>query len=534
MTATALEILNSAFIKYCRPNCFELRYKSSTCEAYEKALANLLDTPLGKLCLEAPCNWTELFKRLRHNTCLFDLEIYDCGFRMYSSLKGLAEAMLENLTLRRLKICISFPEMDECAIDLWRKLAQSIGRNRGLKSLILDAWNICDRSIAIMESLAEAIAQNKTLEELSLENEYVPAESLLLVLHGLARNNTIKTLHIGAFLESEGINRQMLNCVAELGLSERVDCEYALDSGTRPRNSHEAYETVRFRKVRVEDVLALSIHYTNVLHGLQDTLTSLVVNIVSGVPIADDGAQCLADMFSNGNVLEHVTLLFLAGASVAITILGGLARSRTLNTVVVGRQWSLSRNVAIAFEETFQNNSSIAELTIWQYTRLGFEELKAHIRAGVKGNYAISKVQFLYGDDKEESYDWELFQMLQCNRIVASWAADIIRGHSFTRECTYAFVRMSACNNCRTVLRRTTGCDSEELESRIIEIYKRAEKEMPEVLRSARESCHVGKPGSNTNAFRTFNKDFIEEVTIFFAAQNEPPVVRTPNFDYPS
>ncbi|KAL1424994.1 hypothetical protein MTO96_019574 [Rhipicephalus appendiculatus] len=468
MTTVALQVLSRAIIKNSRPAYFELREKIRTCETYKNAVANLLDTPVSKLCLEAPCNWEELFRRLRCNTSLTDLEIFDCGSRMYTSLKDLAGALLENSTLRRLKLCIAFPHMDESAAELWRKLTQSIGSNQGLKSLSLASWNYCEEHGEIMEELAEAIAQNKTLVELSVEDFDLPVASLLLLFGGLSLNDKMETLHIGALPVDEEVNRLVLKRVAELGLGERVDCMYVLKSDWQLDQTEEAYR-----------------------------------------------ATCL-----RSSVLEHVTLLFDVDASVAITILKGLASSRTLYTVVVGRGWQLSSEVAIAFGETLKKNSSIAELTVWQDNRTGFEELKKHLRLGVKPNYAISKVRLLYGPEKKESCDWELFQMLQNNRVVASWAADAVIGYNCTRACMYAFIRMKTCNNYRAVLRRTMGCDKNELESKIMEACKRSERVLPEFPLAVTEDGQPGASAKRTNALRTFKKDFIEEVKIFLVALN--------------
>lgn len=521
MTAVALQVLSGAITKHSRPASLELREKVRTCEIFKNAVANLLDTPLSKLCLEAPCNWEELFKRLRCNTCLSELEIFDCGSRMYTSLKDLADALLENSTLKRLKVCIGFPHMDECAADQWRKLTESIGRNRGMRSLSLASWNYCEEHGEIMAELAEAIAQNKTLVELSVEECDLPVESLLLLFGGLSLNETMKALHIGTLLADEEVNRLVLKRVAELGLGERVDCTYVLKSDWQLDQSEEAYRATCFRRLRLVDTSALDGPYTiNILRRAGDTLTSLTLEGVAGTPMSCTGAECLADMFANSSILEHVTLLFDVDASVAITILKGLASSRTIYTVIIGREWQLSREVAIAFGETLRKNSSIAELTVWQDTRRGFEELKEHLRLGVKPNYAISKVRLLYGPEKKESYDWDLLQMLQNNRVVASWAVDAVLGYNCTRACMYAFIRMKACNNYRAVLRRTMGCDKKELEPKIMEACKRSERVLPEFPLGGTEDGQTGASVKRTNALRTFNKDFIEEVKIFLVALN--------------
>ncbi|KAH7980916.1 hypothetical protein HPB49_020102 [Dermacentor silvarum] len=432
MTTTALQLLGKVIPSCCRPMSLEWREKIRPCESYEIAAASLLDTPVSKLCLEAPCNWMDLFKRLRYNKSLSELEIMDCDSLTFLSLNELADAMLINSTIRRLKLTISFPPMNAYVSDAWRKLTQSIGQNRGLKSLSFASSNFCEESQP-MASLAEAIALNKTLVELSVEDCNLSCLSVLFLLDGLSRNETMKTLHLGLLREDEQINQRVLKRVTELGLGERVDCVYELKNDWLLRWPREVYAAVPFRRVRVARTSAFNGDYIlNILHHALGTLTSLYVEGVAGVPMTSIGAQYLSDLFANSIVLEHVTLLFDAATGPIVTILDGLASSKSIYSVVVGRGWQLSDEVAITFEETIRKNSSIAELTVWQDTRVGFEKLKAHLRLGVERNDAICKVRLLYGPEKKESHDWALLMLLLSNRVVTSWALDIILGYSMT------------------------------------------------------------------------------------------------------
>ncbi|KAH7983371.1 hypothetical protein HPB52_011518 [Rhipicephalus sanguineus] len=337
----------------------------------------------------------------------------------------------------------------------------------------------------------------------------------------------METLRIGILLMDEEVNRLVLGRIAELGLGERVDCVYAVKSDWRLVRCREAYGMTCFRKVRVLYSPALDgDHSLNIVHRVQETLTSLYLEGMAGVYMSCTAAQCLADVFAKSNALEHVTLLLDVEAGIVVTVLEGLALSRTIYSVVVGHRWQLCGKVAIAFGETLQKNSSIAELTVWQDTRIGFEELKAQLRLGVKRNYAIYKVQLLYGPEKNESHDWALLQMLHNNRIAINWAADVILGNSCTGACMYAFIRMKACNNCWAVLRHATGCDKQELESKMAEACKRSERELPRVPPGVtRAGGQIEVSGKRTSELYTLDNDFIEQVKIFFEAkkrENKP------------
>ncbi|KAL1424995.1 hypothetical protein MTO96_019575 [Rhipicephalus appendiculatus] len=526
MTTMALEVLSRAITKYSRPTSFELREKTPACQGYEAAVAGLLDTPVNKLCLEAPCNWAKLFKLLRYNTCLSDLEIFDRGSCMHTSLKDLADALLDNSTLRRLKLCARFPRMDQCATGQCLKLTQFIERNRGLKALSFASSKFCEDCVAMAE-LAEAIAQNKSLIKLSVEECDLSLASLFFIFFGLSHNETMETLRIGILLMDEEVNRLVLERIAELGLGERVDCVYAVKSDWLLARYPEACEMTCFRKVRVVYSSALDGDcFLNIVHHVQKTLTSLYLEGMTDFCMSYTEAQCLADVLANSNMLEHVTLLLDVDAGIVVTILEGLALSRTIYSVLVGHRWQLSGKVAIAFGEMLRKNSSIAELTVWQDTRTGFEELKVQLRLGVKHNYAIYRVQLLYGPEMKESHDWALLQMLQNNRIAVTWAADIIRGCSCMGACMYAFNRMKACNNCWVVLRHVTGCEKEELESKMMEACKRSGRELlrvpPGVTKAGGQTQVTGK---TSNALCTLDTDFIEEVKIFVEArkhENKP------------
>ncbi|KAL1471699.1 hypothetical protein MTO96_023531 [Rhipicephalus appendiculatus] len=233
MTTAAMEGLSRAITEYRRPMSFELREEARTCEGYNDAVAGLLDTPpLDELRLETPCNWADLFKRLRHNTHLHDLNIIDCDSLLHSSLKDMADALLENTELRTLKLSIRCPT-NACLADHWCELMDAIGRNRGLTTLSFASSRFCEENSAIA-SLAEAIARSETLVDVSVEDCDLSLTSLLLLLDGLARNETVKILRIGALREDEEVNRSMFKRVAELALGERVDCEYVLKSEWSP------------------------------------------------------------------------------------------------------------------------------------------------------------------------------------------------------------------------------------------------------------------------------------------------------------
>ncbi|KAL1424993.1 hypothetical protein MTO96_019573 [Rhipicephalus appendiculatus] len=253
------------------------------------------------------------------------------------------------------------------------------------------------------------------------------------------------------------------------------------------------------------------------IHCMQHSLTVLSLEGVPGVPLSSTEAECLADIFAESEALQRVALLFDTDANVAVRILGGLQSSRQIHSVIVGRGWNLSSEVAIAFGKMLQYNSSIAELTVWQDTRMGFGELTENLRIGVKYNYIISKVQLFYGPEKEESHDWVLFQMLQTNRVVASWAVDILFGNIWSGPCMYALYRIQWCNNWRAVLSLATGCSADELNSMMQAVCDRAGTEMPgyppTVAKSDRQMLAVAK--MNT-ALETINKDFIEEIKLFF------------------
>ncbi|KAL1471700.1 hypothetical protein MTO96_023532 [Rhipicephalus appendiculatus] len=252
------------------------------------------------------------------------------------------------------------------------------------------------------------------------------------------------------------------------------------------------------------------------LDRAKDTLTCLHLEVADDVPMSADEATSLHDLFANSSVLQDVKLLCNAVAGFSVRILNGLACSRTVYSVLFGRRWQLSRDVAIAFAKMLRKNTSIAELTIWQETRVGFEELKQHLRFAVNDNYAIQEVRLLYGPERRESRDHVLPLMLLTNRSIASCVAEAIVEYDWSLKRMNEFTRMNSCLNCRAVLRRTAGVDDEELDSKIMQVSQWAERQIPKI------PCIVIEDGESatTNAqkqitLRDFIEDFIKQANIF-------------------
>ncbi|KAH6933245.1 hypothetical protein HPB50_013833 [Hyalomma asiaticum] len=525
LSAVALELLGGAISEHGRPTFFELREETPSCELYADAVASLLDTPVRRMCLDAPCNWAELFKRLRCNKLLSDLEIIDCDSLMHSSLHYLADSLLENSTLTRLKLSIRFPELNPCIKDHWCQLTKSIGQNRNLKWLSFASTEFCEEDSVMTVSLAEAIAQNKSLVDISVEDCDLSLASFYFLLDGLARNDSVKTLHFGELRKYEELNRSILDRVVEMGLEERVDCLCVMRSEWVLKWSQDECERTPIRRVRLLYTSALSeSRILNILHRAQDKLTQLYVEGSGDVQMSTTAAIHLADLLANSHALEHVTLLFDADDTVAVKILIGLASSKTIYSVVVGRRWKLSREVMTAFQATFRRNSSIAELTVWQDDRTGYEELKRNIIDGLISNTALQKVRLLYGPEQKEARDPEMFAILQFNRGYALCVAGLILGGDWIVEGMVAFLRVCFCDNFRAVMRRATGFSDEEIDSKLVEVSKRAERPMLIVAPPVPQiDMDAAKLAEKSAAVRGISKDFVERVKIFLQARKPPP-----------
>ncbi|KAH6933246.1 hypothetical protein HPB50_013834 [Hyalomma asiaticum] len=525
LSAVALELLGRTISEHRRPTSFELREKTPSCELYADAVASLLDTPVRRMCLDAPCNWAELFKRLRCNTLLSDLEIIDCDSLMHSSLLYLADSLLENSTLTRLKLSIRFPELNPLLEDYWYELTKSIGQNRNLKWLSFASTKFCEEDSVMTVSLAEAIAQNKSLVDISVEDCDLSLASFYFLLDGLSRNDSVKTLHFGELRKYEELNRSILDRVVEMGLEERVDCLYVMRSEWVLKWSQDECERTPIRRVRLLYTSPLrESRIFNILHRAQDKLTQLYVEGSGDVRMSMTAAIYLADLLANSHALEHVTLLFNADDTVAAKILSGLATSKTIYSVVVGLGWNLSREVMVAFQETVLKNSSIAELTIWQDDRTGYEELKRHIQGSMRPNVAIQKVRLLYGPEQKESRDPIMFNVLQYNRSFASCAAGLIIGYDWIEEGMRAFIRINSCDNFRAVMRRATGCNDEEIDTKLVQASKRAERLMRcQAPRAAEGQIQQPKLVEKATALRNISEEFVERVKIFLQARKPPP-----------
>ncbi|KAH6933247.1 hypothetical protein HPB50_013835 [Hyalomma asiaticum] len=528
ITAQALKVLNAAISEHGRPTSFELCEEMATCDAYRNAVARLLDTPVVKLCLDAPCNWKKLFKRLRRNKTLYDLELVDCDSLMHSSLTYLADALLENSTLTRLKLSIRFPRMNVNIEDHWCKLTKSVERNQSLKSLSLASTRFCEEDSLMIASLAEAIAQNKTLVDISVEDCDLSLTSLSFLLDGLARNENLRALNIGELREDEQLNRSILDRVVEMGLEERVDCSYVMKSDWVLKWTQYECERTPIRRVKVLYTSPSSeSRILSVLHLAQDTLTYLHLEGVGDVRMSTTAAISLVDLLANSNALEHVTLLFDADDSVVVDILSGLASSRTIYSVIVGRRWNLSTEVMIAFVELLQKNTSISELALWQDTPTGYEEMKRHLMIGIEDNFAIQKLRLLYGPERKESRAANVFVFLQNNRSSVSCVADVVLGHKWIEEGLEAFIERKSCDNLRRVLREATGCTDEALDSNIVEAINRADRlllmtEQPDVEGEEQEETY----SERIISLRKLCKDFIEQAKVFLEArkrEDKPP-----------
>ncbi|XP_077532317.1 uncharacterized protein LOC144144660 [Haemaphysalis longicornis] len=486
LTATDIKHLALTISVNENPWMLELRGWIAPGDGQGDAVASLLATTLGQLYLEVSCDWAPFFRRLAVNHELTELEIVDCSPFLFLSLNDLANALLFNYTLKRLKLqmCMSSTEQN---VDIdWQYVSKAIRQNLGLQQLSFAFSSFGTEADGAVAALGDALAENQILRELSVEGCELSSSNLMLLLNGLSRNVTLQKLHIGA-LEGDDLCQQLLKHITKLNLSERVDWVCKLNSDLLQWAAIEEGINVtpnglqRLRKLkllleRVED----SDNPFPGLYLMSCALTSL--SIGGDVQMNDAGAETFALFFIRSAVLDSVSLLFPASERQVVLMLNGLSLSKTVSCVVVGGDWRLIGAASVAFEQTLHTNTSITELTIAQRTRVGFEELKCHLQRGLQNNYSVSKLRLLYGADQVESRDSRIVRLLQCNRMLARWATSAISESYVTRNAAYAVHCIMACDSGRLILRQGTGYSDEELDEKLAEIFDDVEKELEHVL----------------------------------------------------
>ncbi|XP_077532187.1 uncharacterized protein LOC144144548 isoform X1 [Haemaphysalis longicornis] len=484
----------------------------------DDAVANLLDTALGGLRLGISCNWTPFFQRLGNNSELCELEIIDCG-ALHLSLADLASALMVNNSLKRLKLQLRLSSAEPSIVIAWQRLSQAIGQNRALQLLSFAFSKFGDQEDAAVTALGDALAENETLRELSVEGCELSYASLHVLLDNLARNMMLQKLLIGA-LEDADMCEQVLGHIVELGLSERVDwicklkCDRLLWAAVEVRVEAARHGAQVLRKVSVlgPRVQGAGDSFTG-LSLMYRALTSL--SIEGNVVISNAGAETLEDLFARSSVLESVTLLFPVGESLVVTILAGLASSKTVSSVVVGGGWPLVGAASVAFEKLLETNSSIVELSIVERTRVGFEDLKCRLQRGLRRNYSVSKLRLLYGEERVESRDSRVVRLLQCNRIMTSWSSDAIVGCHMTRGAAYSIHRINTCDSGRLILRTGTGYSDEELDKKLPDALKKAKeilRNMETSLGFKRQPETTASEGQDADIHMDFLRLFFEEL----------------------
>ncbi|KAK8772285.1 hypothetical protein V5799_024471 [Amblyomma americanum] len=459
--------ISHAILEHEQPKVLVLRDKASRHRGFEDVVSGLLDTKLQKLILNLPCRLSCLFDRLGCNTSLTELEVVDTTPRLHLSLHDLATSLMTNTTLSRLTLRIFVPEANMDFLGGWQRLTRSIACNQSLKYLSFATSRFGVRESACMSALGDAIGLNKTLQELSVQGCRLNCASLLYLLGGLVQNKTLQELKLGDLGADDRTSEQILQQVIDLRLGERVDCVYTLRHGKVLEKVCTPNEALSIRGLRlacaqVDDRDAMLA----CLSLLRESLTTLRVE---GVPMTDEGAYCLAKLFAESKVIRDVMLLFPATADQVALMMSGLAASEIVNIVTVGGGWELYGVAAEAFEEVVRDNRSIRELTVFQETALGYEELKSYLQRGVTGNDVIVKLRLLHGRNRTESRDFEVMQTLQRNRVVCKWAAEAILGNKITGATLSTLSRMNDCTRCRALLRDAMGMNEETVQKKTIE-----------------------------------------------------------------
>ncbi|XP_049520829.1 uncharacterized protein LOC125944415 [Dermacentor silvarum] len=438
-------------------------------------VARLLEARITKLHLNVDCIWEAALHALATKLTLAELTITSRS-TFLSALSPLALAVATSETLKCLELILDAPctVANESYPD-WEDLAAIITQCHALRTLRINVPSLVDAAPAAM---SDAIAGNRSLQELHFDGCVIPCHSALVMLEGLSRNSTLQLLGI---MNTDGVDAEyehLLWFMMKNSLCHRVSVRY---EGCQAKLLAKAIgnDGMRFRNFKFFCRYAPEANVVfQALPCLKDTLTTLSID--SNEEICDTGAESLAKLFSDSLILENVELDFPSTPDTSLVLLQGLAQSRSITSLtLIG--WAIGGAddaVPLAFEDLLRVNSSIMELILVQGDSGDLDILQKHLAIGLVENHSVSELSILYGPGVLVLRDTAIMQSLRVNRTMASLAARLLLGGRLSRGAVHSLERVISCDSMMPILRSQVKLSNDVINEKLTEVLSKIQSEL--------------------------------------------------------
>ncbi|KAH6945842.1 hypothetical protein HPB50_010188 [Hyalomma asiaticum] len=441
-------------------------------------IAYLLQARVTKLRLNADCAWGAVSNLLARNATLTQLAIVSRS-TFHSALGSLAHAVAASRTLECLELILdpSWAQADEIHSD-WEDLVAIIAQCRALRKLRITLPSLGDAAVA---AISGAIANNRTLHELCFDGCTIPCYSAVVMLEGLLSNWTLQLLSLMNIEGDDAEYEHLLLFMMKNSLCQRVSVRY---EGCQAKLLEKAMrkDGIRFRTFNFFCKYAPEANVVfEALPYVKNSLTSLSID--SNEDLCDTGAESLAKLFSDSQILRNAELDFPAAPDTSLVLLQGIAQSRSLTSLtLIG--WAIGGTddaVPLAFEDLLRVNSSITELTLVQGGSGELDILRKHLAIGLMENRSLSELGILHGPDLCVLRDTAIMQSLRVNRTAASLSARLLLGATFSRGALHSLERVISCDAMIPILQSHLELSSDAINEKLSGVLARIRSEIASV-----------------------------------------------------
>lgn len=464
-------------------------------------IAYLLQSRVLKLRLNVDCAWGAVSTILAKNVTLAQLTIISRS-TFHSALGPLARAVATRETLQNLVLVLdpSWAEANESHFD-WEDLIAIVTQCRALRKLRISVPSLGD---AAARAISEAIGINRSLHELHFDGCVIPCYSAVVLLEGLLRNWTLRLLSLMNTEGDDAEHQHLLRFMLKNSLCHRVSVRY---EGCQAKLLDEAMRNSEIRFPNFNFFCKYAPDANIVFEALpcvKDSLTTLSID--SNEDLFDAGAESLARLFSDSEILKNVVLDFPATPDTCVILLQGLAQSRSITSVsLIG--WKIGGaddTVPLAFQDLLRVNSSIMEITLAQGGTGEIDILLKHLAIGLRENRSLSELGILRAPDFGVVRDPAIMQLLRVNRMAASLAARLLSGARLSTWAVHSLERVISCDSMISILQSHLAIGSDVINEKLSEVLVRIRSENFK-LENPDKQCRCASPTHHDNKIELRN-----------------------------
>ncbi|XP_037282504.2 uncharacterized protein LOC119175679 [Rhipicephalus microplus] len=464
-------------------------------------IAYLLQSRVLKLRLNVDCAWEAVSTILAKNVTLAQLTIISRS-TFHSALGPLARAVATRETLQNLVLVLdpSWAEANESHFD-WEDLIAIVTQCRALRKLRISVPSLGD---AAARAISEAIGINRSLHELHFDGCVIPCYSAVVLLEGLLRNWTLRLLSLMNTEGDDAEHQHLLRFMLKNSLCHRVSVRY---EGCQAKLLDEAMRNSEIRFPNFNFFCKYAPDANIVFEALpcvKDSLTTLSID--SNEDLFDAGAESLARLFSDSEILKNVVLDFPATPDTCVILLQGLAQSRSITSVsLIGWKIGVADDtVPLAFQDLLRVNSSIMEITLAQGGTGEIDILLKHLAIGLRENRSLSELGILRAPDFGVVRDPAIMQLLRVNRMAASLAARLLSGARLSTWAVHSLERVISCDSMISILQSHLAIGSDVINEKLSEVLVRIRSENFK-LENPDKQCRCASPAHHDNKIELRN-----------------------------